>query len=1331
MGYDKISQKLTFYKAFFSPQWKFLIHTILQCLSSKTTAWNEFSSTMASAIICLATNQKFNFSKYIFESMVKNLENVSGKFLMYPRFVQVFLEKQLEGMSNHNRIHVSPSRLMGQKELFCSFIYAHNRYIQRRELWQNLLVHKNYIRNRPWCITGDFNVSLFADDRSTGTSTVDTGMRDFQDCVEAIEISDVNSSGLRYTWNQKPKGMDGVLKKIDRVMANLEFSNCFVGACAVFQPYRISDHAPAIIRLPMNSLKKPRPFKFYNMLVHNTRFKEVVANGWNIEVSGFWMFKVVKKLKNLKKPLRKLLYDYGNLNDNVNKLRLELDAAQKALDADPSNMELKEEEAAYLLAFQDALLNQERLLKEKSKAARNRIDSITTAGGVCIDQDQVPIAFINHYTEFLGQSGETTKIQANDMFCNRLSEDVANSMIRDVTDKEIKEAMFSLGDNKAPGPDGYSASFFKDAWDIVVADVIKAIKEYFTIGILLKELNHTIIALIMKIIYNRMKEGLSDLVSLNQSTFMPGHRISDNILLTQELMHNYHLDRGPMRCAFKVDIQKAYDTVDWRFLKKILIGFGFHARMVGWIMECVISTSFSISINGCLHGYFKGKRGLQQGDLMSPYLFTLVMEVLTLILKKKANESEFTYHRYCSKLNIINLCFADDLFLFAHGDIQSARVIMESMEVFKTWSGLIPSLPKSKAYFCNVLNYVKLGILNILPFEEGILLVKYLGVPLVPSRLLYRDCSELMEKVKGRIKDWKNKALSLAGRAQLIRSVIGSMHLFWASVFIIPSRLLLELEQVMRGFLWCQGELRKGKAKVAWEAVCLPKVEGGLGIRRLEDFNKALISSHIWHLLMRKETLWVLWIHSYKLHGRSFWDVPIRGNGTDTFAWFDNWCPHGPLSNIVSNRDIYRSGFTHNAKVADVVNNNMWPTEWSSKYLLLNNIVMPHLSNAKDELFWKDLENKEVKFLVSAVWENIRPRSIEVDWFSVVWFSQQIPRHAILIWLIIKRKLKTQDVLRQWNIAPVGDALSRKERVKSRRVRGMILVAQSEAFKQENVLTKRLRGLDQQMERKGDKSLYFMDRIWVLLVGSVMDEAHASSKEWNSGDDQLRLRCMIYLVVLVDAAESVRDAIGFEYCLASSRGWITIRCSPFEALYGRKSRSPILWAEIRESSLTGPELVQNTTDKVVLIKENLKAARDRQKSYANKRRKPLEFEVGDRVLLKVSPWKGVVRFGKKGKLAPRYVGSFEILERIGLVAYRLRLPEEWSSVHDTFRVSNLKKCLADDSLHVSLDEIKVDMTLHFIKEPIEIMEREIKKLKRKKIALVKVRWNSKRGPKFT
>ncbi|GJU78437.1 putative reverse transcriptase domain-containing protein [Tanacetum coccineum] len=172
-------------------------------------------------------------------------------------------------------------------------------------------------------------------------------------------------------------------------------------------------------------------------------------------------------------------------------------------------------------------------------------------------------------------------------------------------------------------------------------------------------------------------------------------------------------------------------------------------------------------------------------------------------------------------------------------------------------------------------------------------------------------------------------------------------------------------------------------------------------------------------------------------------------------------------------------------------------------------------------------------------------------------------------------------------------------------------------------------------------------------------------------------------------------------------------------------------AEVREGQLIGPELVQETTKKISQIKDLFKAARYRQKSYADKRRKPLEFSVGDYVLLKVSPWKGVVRFGKKEKLAPRFVGPFEIVEKVGPVAYRLDLPEELNGVHDTFHVSNLKKCLVDPTLQVPLDEIQVDAKLNFVEEAVEFFEREFKKLKRSRISIVKVWWNSKRGPEFT
>ncbi|GJT80916.1 putative reverse transcriptase domain-containing protein [Tanacetum coccineum] len=191
------------------------------------------------------------------------------------------------------------------------------------------------------------------------------------------------------------------------------------------------------------------------------------------------------------------------------------------------------------------------------------------------------------------------------------------------------------------------------------------------------------------------------------------------------------------------------------------------------------------------------------------------------------------------------------------------------------------------------------------------------------------------------------------------------------------------------------------------------------------------------------------------------------------------------------------------------------------------------------------------------------------------------------------------------------------------------------------------------------------------------------------------------------------------------------KAAPFEALYGRKCRSPVCWTEVGEAQILGPELIQETTEKIIQIKQRMQAARDRQKSYADLKRKPMEFQVGDKVMLKVSPWKGVVRFGKRGKLNPRYVGPFKVIERVGEVAYKLKLPEELSRVHNTFHVSNLKKCHADEPLAVPLDGLNLDDKLHFVEEPVEIVGREVKRLKRSRIPLVKVRWNSKRGPEFT
>ncbi|KAK1427996.1 hypothetical protein QVD17_16799 [Tagetes erecta] len=631
---------------------------------------------------------------------------------------------------------------------------------------------------------GDFNCALNLEDKLLGTSSIDAAMRDFKECVDNIEMMDINGYGLHYTWNQKPKKGVGIRNKIDRIMGNVEFMNLFTNASAIFQPYRISDHTPCVLKLPSISRTKPQPFKFPNFVLYKPGFCEMVNSKWETQVEGVHQFKLVKKLRRLKAHIRSFLQSQGNLHTNVNILRKRLDEIQKAIDIDPMNIQLGEEESICLRQFNEASLDEERFLKQKSKVhwlavgdANNsffhnslkcknhgsRIDLIKDCNGVVHEGGNVPIAFVTHIENFLGCEEVVSSFPTPDLFTCRLNTSDADHMIRVVTEIEIRKAMFTIGDDKAPGPDGFTSAFFKKMWPSIGKDIVLAIQDFFNKGKLLKELNHTVIALIpkvttaylvtdfrpisccnviykciSKIIADRIKDSLGGLVNINQSAFIPGRKISDNILLTQELMHNYHRQKGPPRCAFKIDIQKAYDTVNWEFLKHALLGFGFHPKMVEWIWLCVSTASFSIKVNGNIHGFFNGKRGLRQGDPLSPYLFTLVMEILTRILHHDTRmDSSFRFHNKCEKQSIINLCFADDLFMFARGDINSTKCILKSLKMFTSMSGLVPSNQKSTVFFCNVPDNVKISILNACHFAEGALPVQYLGVPLISSRLRY------------------------------------------------------------------------------------------------------------------------------------------------------------------------------------------------------------------------------------------------------------------------------------------------------------------------------------------------------------------------------------------------------------------------------------------------------------------------------------------------------------------------------------------------------------------------------------------------------------------
>ncbi|GKB06393.1 hypothetical protein Tco_0834626 [Tanacetum coccineum] len=798
-------------------------------------------------------------------------------------------------------IHAKVIHRADQKAICCTFIYAGNDPRDRRVLWADLSLHKRVVRGLPWVLLGDFNVALNMEDISTGSSSMNSAMCDFKDCVRSIEVMDIHSTGLHFTWNQKPRGRNGVLKKLDRIMGNLEFIDTYQGS-----------------------------------------FLEVLNTHWNISVAGHSMFQVTQKLKILKKPIRKLMHDQGNLHDKVNRLRFKLDEVQKALDSDPSNSSLRDEEAVYVQAFNEAKIDKDRFLRQKEKIKwleggdsntsyfhksiksinqRSRIDVVTNAENVEVTGLGVPDVFVSHYEAFIGS--------------------------------KIKKAMFDIGDAKALGPDGYTSTFFKKGWDVVGQDVCNAIQDFFRNEKLLKESNHTFLALIPKVASPIIVNGYRHISCCNVIYKCISKILTNRIIegiKEVELMHNYHRNRGSPRCAFKVDIQKAYDTVDWRFLRFILKRFGFHSIMIKWIMACVTSASFSICINGNVHGYFMGKRGLRQGDLLSPYLFTLVMEILTLILQRRVH----------------------DLFIFTHGDVESASVIKASLDEFKKVSGLIPSIPKSTAFFCNVLNHVKAAILNFMPFAEGELPVNYLGVPLISSRLLNKDCKVLVEKARNRIGDWKNKSLSYSGRLQLCKSVISSMQVYWASILVIPIRIVGDIQQIIRGFLWCNGEYKRGKAKVAWDDICLPKKEGGLRLRSLEVFNLALMTTHIWNLVSNKESFCI-------------------GNGMNTSLWYDTWSTHCPLCKLLSPKDMTREGYSIHTCVADLIVNGAWnwPLSWLAKAPNLGLVPTPTLTaSSQDCRKWRDTNGTMTDFT---------------------------------LWLIMRRSLKTQDKLRQWDVDPATD----------------------------------------------------------------------------------------------------------------------------------------------------------------------------------------------------------------------------------------------------------------------------------------------------------------------
>ncbi|KAG7537157.1 Reverse transcriptase zinc-binding domain [Arabidopsis suecica] len=388
--------------------------------------------------------------------------------------------------------------------------------------------------------------------------------------------------------------------------------------------------------------------------------------------------------------------------------------------------------------------------------------------------------------------------------------------------------------------------------------------------------------------------------------------------------------------------------------------------------------------------------------------------------------------------------FADDVMIFFYGGSSSLHGICETLDDFASWSGLRVNKDKSQLFHAG-LDQDESTNLAAYDFPVGTLPIRYLGLPLMSRKLRVAEYEPLLEKISKRFRSWAIKSLSFAGRVQLIASVIYESINFWMSTFLLPKSCIKKIESLCCRFL-LTGHIDEGKgAKVSWAALCLPKSEGGLGLRRLAEWNKTLCLRLIWLLFNRNGSLWAEWHHHHHLRNKSFWDVvaspndpwswkmllhlrPLAeqfvkskvANGWNTFFWQDNWTALGPLNKRIGDFGSRSLRIPPNARVADAFSATGWilPLSRSHSALAiydhLRTLPPPTVDLLDDYYIWCVGDDVCQGFSTAKTWEALRPREAAKGWAASVWFKGAVPRHAFNMWVTHLDRLPTRQRLASW-----------------------------------------------------------------------------------------------------------------------------------------------------------------------------------------------------------------------------------------------------------------------------------------------------------------------------
>lgn len=637
---------------------------------------------------------------------------------------------------------------------------------------------------------------------------------------------------------------------------------------------------------------------------------------------------------------------------------------------------------------------------------------------------------------------------------------------------EIANVLKKLNPSKSPGPDGFTSAFFKKAWSIVGSEFLQAISQFFISGFMPRSTNSTILTLIPKkpgatsmgdyrpisccnttyktisrLLVKRLKLILPGFILPNQTAFVQGRLLIENTLLASEIVQGYHGKGGQKRITIKVDIAKAFDTVRWEFLFACLRSYNIPEPLIRWLQACVCTPSFSVAFNGSTYGYFKGKRGLRQGDPLSPYLFVLVMNCLSLALDRAAASGLFHYHPRCERTKLTHLSFADDLLIFSDGSLSSVQAILSVLKDFELRSGLAISIQKTSLFAAGLTDSEVQSIRDHTGLSSGVLPIRYLGVPLHTKKISQAQCAPLLQSIKTKLRSWTVKKLTYAGRLQLVTSVINGITNFWTSSFIVPKSVIREIDSLCAKFLW-KGDITatSSSAKVAWESCCHSKGEGGLGLRNLDAWNLACALKMIWLLFFVKESIWSMWFKEEILEGNleMFWVINTRQkhswlvnqlleargiiypwikkqvhNGETCYFWTTNWSPYGNLKEYLGATASLRFPISARATLAELWDNGDWilPNARSDRQLqVISYLSTITITEFVDELEWWPGNQKELRYQTGAIYNMLRPHGATVSWHNEVWFSGGIPKHMFLVWLMVRNRCPTRDRLLSWGL---------------------------------------------------------------------------------------------------------------------------------------------------------------------------------------------------------------------------------------------------------------------------------------------------------------------------